>query len=354
MDSSFFKDAQKLTTLEALYEASKIAFAPITFQVARVLRDLDVLDILVKNRDGLSIDELANKSELSIYAIKVLSESAISSNILYEKDGKLFISKVGMFINSDEMTKVNMNYNHYVNYLGLYNLEESIKNKKPEGLKSFGEWETIYPALSSLPKKVQDSWFEFDHFYSDSGFSKAIEYIKNLDSKNVLDIGGNTGKFAMELSKKYPKIDITIMDLPQQIKLAKKNIYEKNLTNISFVEANVLLDKLEDISEFDTIWMSQFLDCFEDEQIEMILQKIKKSKNKDAHICIMEPFWDRQNNEIASFCVINTSPYFTAMANGYSKMFRYNDFEKILKKLDFEIVEIVDNIGLCQSIIRLC
>ncbi|RXI28247.1 class I SAM-dependent methyltransferase [Aliarcobacter trophiarum] len=353
MNNGFFKNAEKLTTLEALYEASKIAFAPIVFQVARALRDLKILEILIENRDGLTIEELANKSELSIYAIKVLGETAISSNILYEKDNKLYISKVGIFINSDEMTKINMNYNHYVNYLGLYNLEESIKNKKPEGLKVFGDWETIYPALSSLPKKVQDSWFEFDHFYSDSGFPTAIEYLKNLNIKTILDIGGNTGKFAMELSKKYPKIDITIMDLPQQIKLAKKNIYEKNLTNISFLEANVLLDTLKDIASFDTIWMSQFLDCFEDEQIEMILQKIKSSKNKDAQICIMEPFWDRQNNEIASFCVINTSPYFTAMANGYSKMFRYSDFEKILKKLNFEILEVVDNIGLCQSIIRI-
>lgn len=99
--------------------------------------------------------------------------------------------------------------------------------------------------------------------------------------------------------------------------------------------------------------MSQFLDCFEDEQIEQILLKVKKSMNKNSQVFIMEPFWDRQNNEIASYCVINTSPYFTAMANGYSKMFRYSDFEKILKKLDFEILEVIDNIGLCQSIIRI-
>ena len=232
MKKSFFQDAQNLSTVEALYEAQKIAFAPIVFQVARVLRDSNILNILSKNKNGLSVEELSKISDLSIYAIKVLSETAISANILYEKDNKLFVSKVGIFINSDKMTNANMNYNHYVNYLGLYNLEESIKNRKPEGLKVFGDWETIYPALSSLPQKVQDSWFEFDHFYSDSGFPKAIEYLNNLNIKSILDIGGNTGKFAMELSSKYPQIDVTIMDLPQQIKLAKKNIYEKNLTNV--------------------------------------------------------------------------------------------------------------------------
>ncbi len=353
MNNNFFKDTKDISVLDALYEAQKIAFAPIVFQVARVLRDLKILDILTKSKNGLSIEELARVSKNSIYTIKILSETAISAKILYEEDGKLFISKVGMFINSDKMTRVNMDYNHYVNYLGLYNLEESLKNKKPEGLKVFGEWETIYPALSSLPQKVQTSWFEFDHFYSDSGFSKAIEYLKTTGVKSILDIGGNTGKFAIELSKNYSDIDITIMDLPQQIKLAKKNIYEKNITNISFIEANILLDELDFIKDFDTIWMSQFLDCFEDEQIELILQKIKKNMGNNSQIIIMEPFWDRQNNEIASYCVINTSPYFSAMANGYSKMFRYSDFEQILLKVGFNVVEVIDNIGLCQSIIKL-
>ena len=86
MEKSFFQDAQNLSTVEALYEAQKIAFAPIVFQVARVLRDTNILNILSKNKNGLSIEELSSISDLSIYAIKVLSETAISANILYEKD----------------------------------------------------------------------------------------------------------------------------------------------------------------------------------------------------------------------------------------------------------------------------
>ncbi len=63
------------------------------------------------------------------------------------------------------MTKANMNYNHHVNYQGLFYLDEAIKNEKAEGLKVFGEWETIYPALSTLPREAKESWFTFDHFY---------------------------------------------------------------------------------------------------------------------------------------------------------------------------------------------
>ena len=50
--------------------------------------------------------------------------------------------------------------------------------EKAEGLKVFGNWETIYPALSTLPEEVKNSWFEFDHLYSDSGFPKEIKILK--------------------------------------------------------------------------------------------------------------------------------------------------------------------------------
>ncbi len=350
--NKFFKNSDDLTALEALYEAQKIAFAPIVFQVVRVMRDLNILEILAKNKNGLSYIELAKESSLSLYAIQVLCETALSAGVVYTKNEKVFLSKIGFFINSDEMTNANMNYNHHVNYQGLFYLEEAIKSGKAEGLKVFGSWDTIYPALSSLPQKAKESWFTFDHLYSDSAFLEASKILLSLNAKSILDIGGNTGKFASLLTKENTLIDITIMDLPSQIKLAKANIYENDIKNISFYEANILKEETRIPKGYDIIWMSQFLDCFKEEQIINILKKIKSSMSENSQICIMEPFWDRQRNETAAFCVINTSPYFTAMANGYSKMFKYSDFEKYLVKAGLEVLELIDNIGLCQTIIR--
>ncbi|MAD41104.1 MAG: SAM-dependent methyltransferase [Arcobacter sp.] len=352
MEKKFFKDNNKLSALEAQYEAQKIAFAPIVFQVVRTMRDLKILEVLSKNKNGLTYDEISNKINLTKYGVQLLCETALSAGVIYEENEKILLSKIGFFLNSDEMTIANMNYNHDVNYQGLFYLDEAIKSGKAEGLRVFGDWETIYPALSSLPTKAKDAWFKFDHLYSDSGFPEAIKILKSFNPKNILDIGGNTGKFAMLFAKQNPDIEITIMDLPQQVKLARQNIYEKNITNIATHEANILFDDTKIPKGFDIIWMSQFLDCFKEEQIIKILKKVKESMSTNSEICIMEPFWDRQVNDTAAYCVINTSPYFTAMANGYSKMFRYTDFEEFLVKAGLNVIEIIDNIGLCQTIIR--
>ena len=351
--NNFFSDNDKKTALEAQYEAQKIAFAPIIFQVARSMRDLGILELLYQNnKTGLSIEEISKKLKLTKYGVKTLIETSLSADIVKIKDDKYYITKTGYFLFNDKMTKINMNYNHYVNYQGLYYLDDAIKEKKASGLKVFGDWETIYPALSSLPTKAKNSWFDFDHYYSDSAFPYAVDILAKKAPKSILDIGGNTGKFSIALAKKTHNTKITIVDLPEQIKLAKENIKKEHLEEkINFIEQNVLDNSIEIPRGYEIIWMSQFLDCFKEEDIIDLLTRVKKSMDKNSKLFIMEPLWDKQRFETSAYCIINTSPYFTAMANGYSKMFNSKDLLNYIKKAGLKVTEEINNVGICQSIL---
>ena len=66
-------------------------------------------------------------------------------------------------------------------------------------------------------------------------------------------------------------------------------------------------------SGFDTVWMSQFLDCFSEEEVISILTRVAQSIGKDSKVYIMETLWDRQRYETASYCLTQISLYFTAM-----------------------------------------
>lgn len=350
---NFFQNNDTKTAREAQYEAQRIAFAPIIFQVARSMRDLGILDIIYENdAHGLTIGEIAQKVKLTNYGVQTLIETSLSADIVKVKDDKYFITKTGYFLLKDEMTKINMNYNHDVNYQGLYYLDEAIKETKASGLKVFGEWDTIYPALSSLPPKASKSWFEFDHYYSDTALDEAIDILLEKKPKNILDIGGNTGKFSMRIAKKSSDVHVTIADLPEQIALATLNIQNANLQDqVDFYPTNILDHTKEIPKGFDIIWMSQFLDCFKEEDIVSILVRAKASLGKNSLIYIMEPLWDKQLVEAGAYCIINTSPYFTAMANGYSKMFNSKDMINFIKQAGLEIMEEIDNVGICQSIL---
>ena len=101
----------------------------------------------------------------------------------------------------------------------------------------------------------------------------------------------------------------------------------------------------------DAIWMSQFLDCFSMEEIVSILKRAKEAMTPQTRIYIMETLWDRQRFEPAAFCLTMTSLYFTAIANGNSKMYNTEDMQHCIEEAGLEIETIHDHLGQGHSIL---
>jgi ubiquinone/menaquinone biosynthesis C-methylase UbiE len=340
------------SAIQAKYDAQKIAFAPIMFQAARALRDLGILEYLLKNkRKGADIESIANELNLSVYGIKVLLEAAISMEMVMVKDDKFYITKTGYFILADELTRINMDFTHDVNYLGMFNLKESIENGKPEGLKVFGNWSTVYEALAELPEQVRKSWFGFDHYYSDYAFPEILPHIDKKKPERILDVGGNTGKFSIFCAKNLDNVKMTILDLPGQVADANKNISDKGLDKRISTHALNLLDNSKPFPKnHNIIWMSQFLDCFSQEEIMGLLERSYNALDENGSLYILETYWDMQEFEASTYSLHATSLYFTAIANGNSQMYHSDDMRNLLDKAKFTIEEEVENIGVSHTL----
>jgi len=348
----FSKD--KKTAFEAKEAAQWIAFGPVIFQSAKLLRDSGILKFIEDSgKTGVTINDIALKLGLPVYGVRVLLESGLGAGLVLVNEKKFTLTKTGYFILHDPLTNVNMNFIHDVNYKGLFHLEESIKTGKPVGLKEFGEWKTIYEGLSQLPEHVQKSWFNFDHFFSDDAFPYVLPLVYKNGIKKILDIGGNTGKWATASVNYAPDIHVTIMDLPGQLNVAKTKITEMGLQDrVSFLPANILDESVKFPKGFDAIWLSQCLDCFSETEIVSILKKCHEALDDKGQVIILEPFWDKQKFEIAAFCLQQTSIYFTALANGNSQMYSAETFYKCIEQAGFEIVEETNDIGLSQTLLK--
>lgn len=347
---------ETLNAREAQRLAEFIAFGPVIFQVARIMLKLGIMEMIRNSESGLTIDEIAENAKVSKYAAKCLLEASLSIGIVLidPETEKYTISKTGWFLINDPATRVNINFNHDVNYLGWFNLEESLLEGKPVGLKTLGDWPTVYEGLSSLPKHIQDSWFGFDHFYSDSSFDQALEIVFAKHPKTLLDVGGNTGRWALRCVAHDKDVNVTILDLPQQICMMQENVKgHPGADRIDGLGVNLLDEKAEMPASrrFDAIWMSQFLDCFNEEQIVSILCRATKVMDEDSRLYIMETLWDRQRFEPGALCLTLTSLYFTAIANGNSKMYHSEDMERLVIEAGLEIEEIHDYLGQGHSIL---
>jgi hypothetical protein len=351
LEKRYSKERQ--SALEAQRLAHEISFGPIVFQVSRLMVKFGILQMLIDSDKGLTLDEITEKTKMSGYACKCLMESSLTIGTVLYQDGKFTCSKAGWFLLNDPLVKVDMDFNHDVNYLGWFHLEEALLNGKPEGLKVFGNWSTIYEGLSQLPEEVQKSWFGFDHYYSDQSFDEALQIVFANHPETLLDVGGNTGRWALRCVDYNPDVQVTIMDLPQQIELMKKYTSDKNGANRILGHGCNLLDpNVPFPAGFDAIWLSQFLDCFSEEEVVCILSRAAKSLSSDAKLYVMETFWDRQRFETAAYALTQISLYFTALANGNSKMYHSEDMIRCIEAAGLMVEEIKDGIGKGHSIVK--
>ena len=391
--------------VDAKSQAQKIAFAPLTFQAVRAALNLGILKVLDDaGKTGISAGEIENKLGLSEYTVTTLLEVLESADIVDFKDGKYITAKIAQCFLYDKMTQINMNFVHDVCYQGAFYLQESFVKGKPEGLKVFGNWPTVYEGLSQLPEHVQKSWFAFDHFYSDNAFNDVIKIILAGSPKIIYDVGANTGKFEAALLSKNYTGKIVLCDLPQQLAAAKENLSAAGFKeNLIFYPMDVLkksgewrvksedttlkrqsgelkvesedtilkrqsgelkeegcycsASQLPSFSTFDceegnsplplpdAILMSQFLDCFSKEEIISILKKAEAVMTEKSKLYILEPFWDNQKFEAAKFSLTHTSLYFTAIANGNSKMYSRAEMEDCTAKAGLKILKCHENVG---------
>ena len=335
------------TAFEAKCEAQRIAFAPIMFQACRILRDSGILELIQQSgSQGASLEEVASNAPLPRYGIKVLLESGLGIGLFSLNSARFVLTKLGYFILHDSMTRINMDLVHEICYRGMFDLDKAIQEGSPVGLKTLGGWKTFYEGLACLPSRARESWLAFDHFYSDLAFPAALPIVFADRPSRLLDLGGNTGKWAIQCVNFNNDVHVTIADLPRQLQLARESMSLNGFANrITFFPIDVLHGTTTLPEDQDAIWMSQFLDCFSERQIVSILQRAALAMRPHTNLYILELFWDRQPNETAAFCLQQTSLYFTCIANGNSQIYHSSDMKHCLAEAGLRIIEERDQVG---------
>lgn len=126
---------EQLSAREAQRQAQYIAFGPVIFQVARIMLKRGILDMLRDSDNGLTISQVAIKANLSEYAAKCLLEASLSIGIVLvdPSTDRFTLSKTGWFLINDASTRVNIDFNHDVNYLDGSTSRSRSSTASPKG-----------------------------------------------------------------------------------------------------------------------------------------------------------------------------------------------------------------------------
>ena len=290
-------NAQQAQEMAHLY-----SWGPVIFQVCRLMIKYGILEMLHDHKEGLTQADIVAATDLSEYAVKCLMEASLTTHIVLidPETDRYRLAKTGWFLLRDQMVRADIDFNHDVNYEGWFVLDKALEEGRPEGLKHFGNWPTIYEG------------------------------------------------FAMRCVAYNPMIEVTICDLPQQIEMMRQaTAGQPGAERIHGVGMDILNEQntFPVDRKYDVIWMSQFLDCFSEQQIVSILRRAAAIMDADSRVYIMETLWDRQNYVPAAMSLTMTSLYFTALANGNSKMYNTDDMARLIREAGLEIEQVHDRIG---------
>lgn len=328
--------------------------APYAFEAACILRDRGILMQLEESdATGVTVADIAAAAGLPLNSTYALLEAGLGVGIISGDNDRFYITMAGQYFLQDVTVRTNSDFMRDICLPGIAHLEESLETASPTGLQAFGDWKNVFEALPELPADVRQSWYAFNNHHSDAAFADALPIVLAQHPERILDLGGSTGRFALAAIDRDDEIHVGIADLnPDEAQLEPGVAAVIRAGRVSQHSLDVLAD-VPLPQGYDTIWMSQFLPCFSEEQIEVILAKCAAAIPDGGNIWLMETFWDRQRYEAAAASLQMTSLYFVNIATGVSRMWRSEKLLAMIQAAGFIVESQHDRMGRGHTLLQL-
>lgn len=256
------------------------------FAEARILQvsvKLGIFDAI--KEEGSSSEEIARVIRTDPRATELLLNALVALKILEKKEKKFFNTEVSI----KYLVKASP---RYLGYMILFEeslwgtwekLEDSIRTgqpARPADMFQSREEETqrFIMAMHSLVRARGDA-------------EKMCEVIDFGSIKSLIDIGSGPGTYPIEFIKKHPHLKITILDLPNTLKITRKILKEEGvLDSIEIIEGDYNRDPIP--SGFDMAFLSNIIHSEDEETNRQLIKKIYDSLNNNGQIVIKDHILD--------------------------------------------------------------
>ncbi|XP_056436001.1 probable bifunctional dTTP/UTP pyrophosphatase/methyltransferase protein [Gadus chalcogrammus] len=281
-------DLKRIVELMDGFKASKALFT------ASKMRVFDLL----QKRPGLEGAEVARGLQASLKGTLCLLEACVSLGLLERKQGA---NEEGVYENSrlSQRFLVSDSPSSLLGYMA--HSDETV-------WKLFSHLETSVREGTNLQAKVsaQTTNDLFQDMYSDDErklrFMKAMHGIAAVAGpavitafdlsrfKTACDLGGCTGSMAHGLAKAYPRMSVTVYDLPSVVELSGTFCPPGLDNRVSFVAGDFFKDRLP---KADLYILARILHDWTDDKVHALLSKISDACTPGCGLLVSEIFLDR-------------------------------------------------------------
>jgi 2-polyprenyl-3-methyl-5-hydroxy-6-metoxy-1,4-benzoquinol methylase len=247
------------------------------FRESRVLLSAVELNIFtVLDKHMMTSSEVSEKIKADERATDRLMNALCGMGLLKKVKGKFYNSDLSSKYLTEGKPEFMGNLYHTNN---LWNSWSHLTDSVIKGSSAKGDQN----------KEEKDNWVE--------AFISAMHYrgvhqgkilammIDLANVKRMLDVGGGSAAFSIEIVKRNLSIKAVVLDLPHVIPLTKKYVDVAGLSNnFDFIKGNYLTSDFEE--DYDLILLSAIVHINSYEQNKMLIKKCADALNKSGMIVI--------------------------------------------------------------------
>lgn len=257
-------------------------------QALLALVELRVLHQL--SDSSLSADDLARLSGLDAPRLAVLMQAGAALRLVRFRRGLWHLTPRGAaFLTVPGLEA--MVRHHPVLYRDLSDPVAFFKGETEPELAAF--WPYVFGAL-----KEQDAGLaaRYSALMADSQGLVAQDTLKQVDladRSHLMDVGGGTGKFLSAVAARYPRLALTLFDLPQVVAGAEARLPGLTVAPGSFRDGPLPAGR-------DAISLIRVLYDHADAQVDDLLAKVHAALPVGGRILVSEPMSGGQRPDVAT------------------------------------------------------
>ena len=185
-------------------------------------------------------------------------------------DDRYVLDKVGHFLLNDEMTQVNMNFVADVCYeaMGRSRVRRARRAARPRALRRLAD---AVSRAHAAGRACTDELVSLRSFLFVACLRGRADIVFATKPRHLLDIGGNAGVWARRARSATPPCASRSSTFPSRFARLAEHRGIGGQQHASVTMPWTCSTRATLPAGADTIWMSQFLDCFSEEQILAIL-----------------------------------------------------------------------------------
>ena len=252
--------------------------------------ELGLIDLLLINQHS-SPDNLIKEIECDGQGLRLLLTLLKGNQVIEECDGEIKLSRQFMkALPYFDLLKAKLDFANFVasDFTNLFtalikNPGQFSRNARVFDLFGYNRCIDYSPENYRLTKL----WMRLTTALTRYEAQACMQYHDFGNHQHILDIGGNSGEFVLQICKKHPRIIATVFDLPVVCDIGQEHIRnEPESERINFIKGNAFTNVLPE--GFDLITFKSMLHDWPDEEAKQLILKAGQSLKPGSQLLIFE------------------------------------------------------------------